>query len=146
MKRTKTNINTYIVQFSASLLVGVISVVYAYPVPALAFSNQISPASLNFGYGISLDVVASAYSSTPDQTDASPFITASGTHVRHGVVASNFLPLGTKIRIGDEEFVVEDRMNPRYNDVRIIDIWMPSRAEATAFGTKTISIQVRLPK
>src|SRR3989344_5544785 len=140
MKSTKTNINTYIVQFSASLLIGVISVVYAYPAPALAFSNQITPANLSFGYGISVDVIASAYSSTPDQTDASPFITASGTHVRHGIVASNFLPLGTKVRIGDEDFIVEDRMNPRYNNVRIIDIWMPSRAEAKEFGTKTLSV------
>src|SRR5437868_1496729 len=36
-----------------------------------------------------------AYSSTEDQTDDSPFITASGAHVADGIVAANFLPLHT---------------------------------------------------
>src|SRR3990167_1248447 len=40
-------------------------------------------------------VTITAYSSTPEETDSTPFITASGTHVRDGVVAANFLPLGT---------------------------------------------------
>ena len=60
-------------------------------------------------------VEASGYSSTHDQTDDTPFITASGTYVRDGVVAANFLPIGTVIKIpdlyGNKTFVVEDRMN-----------------------------------
>src|SRR3989344_1966573 len=63
-------------------------------------------------------VAASAYSSTPDQTDDSPFITAWNTRVRDGIIAANFLPFGTKIKIpdayGDKIFIVEDRMNRRY--------------------------------
>ena len=35
-------------------------------------------------------VVATAYSSTPDQTDSTPFTTASGTQVRDGIIAANF--------------------------------------------------------
>ena len=31
-----------------------------------------------------------AYSSTPEETDSTPFITASGSHVRNGVAAANF--------------------------------------------------------
>src|SRR3989344_3213041 len=63
-------------------------------------------------------LAATAYSSTPDQTDDTPFITAKGTTVRDGIIAANFLPFGTRIKIpdiyGDKIFVVEDRMNRRY--------------------------------
>lgn len=92
----------------------------------------------------SMQVAVTAYSSTYDQTDASPFITASGTRVRDGVVAANFLPIGTKIKIpsvfGDKTFVVEDRMNRRY--WHRLDIWMPSRAQALQFGVRTLEIEV----
>ena len=89
-------------------------------------------------------VTATAYSSTPDQTDDSPFITASGTYVRDGIVAANFLPLGTLIKIpdlyGDKIFIVEDRMNRRY--VYNIDIWFPERSHAKNFGVKKVKIEV----
>ncbi|MEX2144997.1 MAG: hypothetical protein WD712_01300 [Candidatus Spechtbacterales bacterium] len=85
-----------------------------------------------------------AYSSTTDQTDANPFITASGSHVRDGIVAANFLPIGTKVKIpelyGDKVFVVEDRMNKRYWNK--MDIWMSTRAEAKAFGLKYVNVDV----
>ena len=87
---------------------------------------------------------ATAYSSTPDQTDSTPFITASGTNVRWGVVAANFLPIGTRLRLpdhyGDQVFVVEDRMNERYN-VRL-DIWMESREQAKHWGLKQVVVEV----
>lgn len=93
-------------------------------------------------YVIRLPVTA--YSSTPDQTDDTPFITASGSHVRWGVVATNFLPIGTLVRLpdhyGDQIFVVEDRMNARY-DVRL-DIWMETREEARAWGLKDVNLEV----
>lgn len=89
-------------------------------------------------------VPATAYSSTPDQTDDTPFITAAGTHVRDGVVAANFLPLGTVIKIpelyGEKTFVVEDRMNKRY-DYRV-DVWFPTREAAKEFGLRKIKIEV----
>jgi len=89
-------------------------------------------------------VPASAYSSTKDQTDHTPFITASGTHVREGVIAANFLLLGTVIKIpeiyGDKTFVVEDRMNSRY--FYQIDVWFPTRAEAKEFGLKKVKIEI----
>ncbi|MDX1608211.1 MAG: hypothetical protein R3251_03300 [Candidatus Spechtbacterales bacterium] len=89
-------------------------------------------------------VPITAYSSTPDQTDGSPFITASGTRVRDGIVAANFLPIGTKIRIpeyyGDKVFVVEDRMNARY--WQKVDIWMPTRSEALRFGLRNTYIEI----
>ena len=89
-------------------------------------------------------VSITAYSSTPDQTDSSPFITANGTRVREGIIAANFLPFGTKVKIpsmfGDRTFVVEDRMNARY--WHRVDIWMPTRAQALQFGIRTLQIEV----
>lgn len=89
-------------------------------------------------------VSVSAYSSTPDQTDDSPFITAKGTYVRDGIVATNFLPFGTAIKIpevyGNKIFVVEDRMNKRYQTN--VDVWMTSREAALKFGRRTLTIEV----
>ncbi|MDO8558536.1 MAG: hypothetical protein Q7S09_05135 [bacterium] len=77
-----------------------------------------------------------AYSSSIDETDSTPFITASNTRVRDGVVATNMLPFGTRIRMpslfGTKEFIVEDRMHRRHQNR--IDIWFPSKKEALRFG------------
>lgn len=85
-----------------------------------------------------------AYSSTPDQTDDTPFITAAGTHVRDGIVATNALPMYTRVKIpelfGEKVFVVEDRMNRRFQDR--MDIWMSDRAPAIKFGIKTAEVVV----
>lgn len=83
-------------------------------------------------------VTITAYSSDPEETDDTPYITASGKWVEDGVAASNFLPLGTKIKIpelfGDKIFTINDRMNNRFNDR--IDIWVPTKWEAIQFGKK----------
>ena len=90
------------------------------------------------------NVRATAYSSTPDQTDDTPFITAKGTYVRDGIIAANFLPFGTKIRIpeiyGYRVFVVEDRMNKRY--WYNVDIWFPERRQALTFGSQRVLIEI----
>lgn len=89
-------------------------------------------------------VAATGYSSTPEQTDNTPFITASGTHVRDGVIAANFLPIGTIIKIpelfGDKTFIVEDRMNSRY--WLNIDIWFSEKVLAKEFGLKVVKIEI----
>ncbi len=89
-------------------------------------------------------VPATAYNSVPGQTDDTPFITASGTHTRPGVIAANFLPIGTHLTIpdiyGDQVFIVEDRMNSRYDER--IDIWMESVSDARQFGLKNVTIHV----
>jgi 3D (Asp-Asp-Asp) domain-containing protein len=85
-----------------------------------------------------------AYASVPDETSDHPFITASGEHVRDGIVASNLLPFGTKIKIpalfGDKIFTVEDRMNRHFQ--RTIDIWMPDVPAAVDFGVVHTSVVV----
>ncbi|OGZ87242.1 MAG: hypothetical protein A2528_03175 [Candidatus Staskawiczbacteria bacterium RIFOXYD2_FULL_37_9] len=92
-----------------------------------------------------IKVVITAYSSTPDQTDDTPFITASGKHVRAGIIANNMLPLGTKVKIpklyGNQVFVVEDRM-ASYKSKNHIDIWMPTRPMAVKFGVKNAEMEV----
>jgi 3D (Asp-Asp-Asp) domain-containing protein len=89
-------------------------------------------------------VIATAYSSTVDQCDDTPFITANNTRVRDGIIAANFLPFGTRVKIpklyGDKEFVVTDRMNKKY-EYRI-DIWMETRQEAIDFGAQYVEIEV----
>ena len=85
-----------------------------------------------------------AYSSTPDQTDSSPFITANGRYVQDGVVACNFLAFGTKVRFpdiyGNKVFTVQDRMAKKNNHK--IDIWFPSRGEAKQFGVKNLKVEI----
>ena len=95
----------------------------------------------------------SAYTSTPGQTDDSPFIAATGKRVHDGMIAVNGLPFGTIIKIpeifGDKEFVVEDRMNKRYkcyNEKCSMDIWMDTtRAEALKFGRRRVTAEIYLP-
>jgi 3D (Asp-Asp-Asp) domain-containing protein len=83
-----------------------------------------------------IEVWVTAYASVPQETDDTPFITASNKHVADGFIAANFLPFGTKVQIpslfGDKIFTVEDRMDRRMVDY--VDIWMPTISEAENFG------------
>lgn len=91
-------------------------------------------------------VLATAYSSTADQTDSSPYITASGRRVGYGVIAANFLPFGTEVRIGQQIYTVWDRLNSRYDGKYIVDIWQPTRTDALLYGARIIEMEViRLP-
>lgn len=91
-----------------------------------------------------IKVVVTGYSSTPWETDDTPHITASGTWVKEGIVATNLLPFGTEVRLpeiyGDEVFVVEDRMHPR--NVYHVDVWFPTYWDALNFGATTTYIEV----
>jgi 3D (Asp-Asp-Asp) domain-containing protein len=93
-----------------------------------------------------MNVVVTAYSSSVDETDSTPYITASGTFVRPGVAASNVLPFGTKFRIpeffGNTVFTVEDKMHPRYNGKNWVDIWFESKAKAQSFGKQVVEIEI----
>lgn len=88
--------------------------------------------------------IVTGYSSEIEETDETPYITASGAHVREGVAAANFLPLGTAFRIpklfGDQVFIVKDRMAERFSER--IDIWFPEKGLAKHFGIKTAIIEV----
>jgi len=119
----------------------------SYELPAIQGNSLLSVSSPKNPAKVvkSMKVIITAYSSTVDQTDSTPFITASGSRVRDGIVANNLLPFGTEIRIpelyGDKIFVVEDRMHQRKGDYHV-DIWFPEYAQAKEFGAKTIYIEV----
>lgn len=85
-----------------------------------------------------------AYSSSVDETDSTPHVTASGTRTRDGVIASNLFPFGTKVKIpdlfGDKVLVVEDRMHERFTDR--IDVWMPSKWSALRFGKQRAAVEI----
>lgn len=59
-------------------------------------------------------VIATTYNAEVAQTDSDPFTMASGKRVYEGAIASNCHPLGTKLKIENEVFTVEDRMNKRF--------------------------------
>ncbi len=95
-------------------------------------------------------VRATAYSSDVGQTDSTPFITATGTRVRPGVIALSrdllrVFPYGSRVTLRDSAgllsgrvFIVEDTMNVRLANT--IDIWMGSRAQAYQWGARTVTI------
>ncbi len=91
-------------------------------------------------------VLITGYSSTEDQTDDTPFVTASNTRVRSGTLAlsrdllRNFTP-GAPFAFGDlvevegvGRFRVEDTMAPRY--AKRADVWFSSREAAQRWGCR----------
>ena len=121
--------------FVATVAPAVIRAADLVPQPVQAVQTRSSTPSI-------LYLRVTAYSSTPEETDSTPFITANGTRVHDGIVATNFLPFGTEIQIpslfGNKIFTVEDRMAKRLTDV--IDIWMPTKTAALRFGANYASI------
>ncbi len=95
-----------------------------------------------------MKVVVTAYSSTLDQTDATPCITANGfnvcDHNKENVIAANFLPFGTKVRLpelfGEKVFTVQDRMHRRHQ--HRVDLWMKTRKKAKQFGIRRTLLEV----
>ncbi|SMB92222.1 3D domain-containing protein [Deinococcus hopiensis] len=116
---------------------------------ALAQSQAARPQT-----GRSIVARATAYNSMPGQTDSSPFVTATGTRTRPGVVALSrdllrTFPYGSKVMIEDlsgrsgallngRVFYVEDTM-AAYK-TRSVDIWMSSYSQAIHFGGRQVRI------
>ncbi|MEI7741790.1 MAG: hypothetical protein WCJ29_04755 [bacterium] len=91
--------------------------------------------------------VVTSYNSEVGQCDSTPFETAIGSTTRHGVVAANWLPIGTMVRFIDYDpetwYVVEDRMNERFSDRT--DIWMANKADSKKFGKRTLAMEIARP-
>jgi len=108
----------------------------------VAVSNPLNPPPPTLR---KIEVIITAYSSSPWETDENPYLTAAGTWVRDGIIANNYLPFGTKVKIpelyGNKVFVVEDRMSWKKGNYHI-DIWFPSYWEAKSFGAKTTYIEI----
>lgn len=90
-------------------------------------------------------VMATAYTSSVDETDSDPWTTASGARAGDGVIAANGLPFGTKVRLpdqyGDKILIVLDRMSQRYGN-RYVDIWMPTKQQAKQWGVKPVRMEI----
>ena len=84
--------------------------------------------------------IFTAYTATISQTDSTPTITASNQKVREGIVANNCLPFGTKIKVNNRVFEVQDRMNKRFG-CDTFDIYMLDYAEAIDFGRQTLTYE-----
>ena len=84
----------------------------------------------------------SAYTASDDECGKSDGITASGTHVQQGrtIAAPSWIPFGTKVIIGEHEYIVEDRGG--YISDNRLDIYMDSREEAVEFGRKELEVTV----
>ena len=109
--------------------------------------------------GIKQDLVypvkVTGYSSTFDQCDADPFITASNKHVRAGIIALSRDLLrrynpdapfhwGDRIYLeGFGELIVEDSMNARYT--QRADIWFPDRKSASRWGVRNLKLYAMPP-
>jgi 3D (Asp-Asp-Asp) domain-containing protein len=101
-------------------------------------------------HDVVVQVTCTAYSSTPDQTDSTPYITASMHRVERGIIALSrdllrrYTPdapfdYGDYVElIGVGVFRVEDTMNRRWR--RRADIWVHSRAEARRWGSRSMLI------
>jgi 3D (Asp-Asp-Asp) domain-containing protein len=99
-------------------------------------------------------LLATGYSSRVEETDDTPFITASNTRTRPGVVALSRdilkryngqapFTFGDAIHIsGIGDFLVEDSMNPRWR--KRLDIWFPSREAAANFGIRRVTVTLPL--
>ena len=84
-----------------------------------------------------------AYTSSVDETDDTPFITASGARTGHGVIACpSKYAFGTVVEIEGRRFTCEDRMNKRYRETERFDIWMETKSEAYAWGIKTLEVKI----
>lgn len=89
--------------------------------------------------GVTHMALVTKYNSLPEQTDDTPFITASGQTTRDGIVANNCLPFGSKVIINNKEYEVQDRMNKRYK-CENYDIWSASYKEARQFGAQRLEV------
>jgi 3D (Asp-Asp-Asp) domain-containing protein len=93
-------------------------------------------------------IPVTAYTSTVEQCDSTPCITANGFDLcknnQENVIAANFLPFGSRVRIpevfGDRIFTVVDRMNARY--YYRADVWMKNIEDAKHFGLIYAQIEV----
>jgi 3D (Asp-Asp-Asp) domain-containing protein len=108
---------------------------------------------------------ATAYNSEEGQTDATPFITATGATTAFGIIAASrdmleHIPYGSLVRLKDmgnyrsgrgegkyQElldtqglFIVEDTMHPR--KLEQIDVWFPHRSEALTWGVRKVELEV----
>jgi 3D (Asp-Asp-Asp) domain-containing protein len=105
---------------------------------------------------------ATAYTSSIRETDSTPYITATGSRTRVGIIAVSrdmlgSLPYGSRVTLEDmgssrggagrfnylfnnRVFVVEDTMHPRKREQ--IDVWLTDRGMAIRFGVRSLRVTI----
>lgn len=67
-------------------------------------------------------------------------VMANGEYPYVGAVASDDLPIGTKVRVNGQEYVVKDRFGGGYTDR--LDIFMDTYDEAIEFGRQWLNVEI----
>lgn len=91
-----------------------------------------------------VEAEVSAYTSSPEETDGDPFITASMERVYDGGIACPGRDwFGREVEILDRTYTCNDVMNKRYRGQMYFDIWMTNKGDAWEFGRKTLLIAIK---
>ncbi len=112
----------------------------------------------------SLTVRSTAYNSSADQTDSSPWTTSTGARTRYGIIALSRdllrrIPYGSRVQLEDggswaggrgrgkynamlkdTVFVVEDTMHARKTGM--IDVWLPAKRHALQWGVRRLNMRI----
>lgn len=90
-----------------------------------------------------ITAIVTAYTSSVDETDDTPFITASGERTQIGTIACpSKYDFGTVVVIEGRQYKCSDRMNKRYRDQERFDVWVLTKAEAFEWGIKELNIKI----
>lgn len=97
--------------------------------------NSVAESSLPTGKGYTIDVEVTHYCPCYQCNGNSLAMSASGKPLAVGMIAtSDYYPFGTKMVINGTTYTVEDRGGPEFKDIRRIDIFVPTHAEALRKG------------
>ena len=122
---------------------GIISTVLAAMGPGggIILPSEKDPAMGALGAKNRVLAIVTAYTSDPGETDDTPFITASGTSTRPGILACpRKYQFGTLFEIEGLKYDCQDRMALK-NDGKF-DIWMGTKDEAYRFGIKNLEVKI----
>ena len=114
--------------------------------PAAAYDSGGQTA--NFSYSKVYSMVATAYTAGPESTGKSPGmpgygVTASGMHVKHGVVSVDprVIPLGTNLYVDGYGYAIAADTGSAIKGNRI-DVYVDTLSEAYKWGRRTVKVYV----
>jgi len=163
-------ITALITAFSAPRQEPVVAVPLAITPDAIVLDEPVEHGLFSVAFGPTANPTATlratGYNSLVNQTDSTPFITATGARTRFGIVAvsrdllGNDLPYGSLVRLRDlgsyytgkgagafqhlldEQglFVVEDTMHAR--KTQQLDVWFPEYSTAINWGVRRVEVEL----
>jgi len=91
-----------------------------------------------------IQAIVSYFTASVNETDDEPCITADGTNIcniEENIIAANWLPFNTKVKIDGKIYRVADRMNQRYQKP-YVDILVKTKFEARRLGRQKKMLEV----